>query len=71
MTTYFQTVNDDRVSIHLSSYSDMAICGMDLSGDTTVHDVPPKKLSGHRKVTCPECLKIICVVNLHMKEEMK
>lgn len=65
--TYYRTWNDGEQSTHLSSHGDAAICGMDLIGDTVVHDRPPQVLHGlNHRVTCSQCQSIISTVKAHL-----
>jgi hypothetical protein len=64
---YFRTLQNGSQETHLSHNCDSGICGIDLFGDSTVHDRQPEQLEGvNHRVTCRGCQQIIATVKAHL-----
>jgi len=68
MNTYWKTTLNGEEAIHLAFNSGTAVCGFDLVGDDTIHDVPPERMNIHfHLITCLDCLAIMSAVNEHFQ----
>ena len=62
MRVFYKTYQNESSSIHLEGISDTTLCGVDISGDTLVHERPPEEIHKKCIVTCKHCRQMIDIV---------
>lgn len=67
---YYRTYKDGTSEIHLEGIGDAyALCGLDIAGDSAIHDKPPELLAAEpHRVTCLHCHQIIQLVKGYIKQ---
>jgi hypothetical protein len=67
---FVRTCTDNGIENHLTGQADVALCGLDTSGDEEIHCLEPE-YNDDCRVTCADCKRIIETVKIYLKRRKK